>query len=79
MSLPPSFAAVIDSDAVSLTECDFSKGGVILIGNEGNGISDEVKATATHRVKLPMRGGAESLNAAIAAGIMMYDLMKDEM
>lgn len=50
----------------------------LIIGNEGNGISDAVKATATHRVKLPMRGGAESLNAAIAAGIMMYDLMKDE-
>lgn len=49
----------------------------LIIGNEGNGISDEVKATATHRVKLPMRGGAESLNAAIAAGIMMYDLMRE--
>ncbi len=49
----------------------------LIIGNEGNGISDAVKATATHRVRLPMRGGAESLNAAIAAGIMMYDLMRD--
>lgn len=49
----------------------------LIVGNEGNGISDAVKATATHRVKLPMRGGAESLNAAIAAGIMMYDLMRD--
>ena len=49
----------------------------LIIGNEGNGVSDEVKATATHKVKLPMRGGAESLNAAIAAGIMMYDLMKE--
>ena len=51
----------------------------LIIGNEGNGVSDEVKATATHRVKLPMRGGAESLNAAIAAGIMMYDLMRDDL
>ena len=51
----------------------------LIIGNEGNGISDEVKAVATHRVKLPMRGGAESLNAAIAAGIMMYDLMREDM
>lgn len=50
----------------------------LIIGNEGNGISDEVKATATHRVKLPMRGGAESLNAAVAAGIMMYDLMRED-
>ncbi|MBE5797667.1 MAG: RNA methyltransferase [Clostridiales bacterium] len=49
----------------------------LIIGSEGNGVSDEVKAVATHRVKLPMRGGAESLNAAVAAGIMMYELTKD--
>ena len=50
----------------------------LIIGNEGNGVSDEVKAEATHKVALPMRGGAESLNAAIAAGIMMYDLMRED-
>ena len=49
---------------------------VLVIGNEGNGISFPVQAEATHRLLLPMRGGAESLNAAVAAGIMMYDLMK---
>lgn len=49
---------------------------VLIIGNEGNGVSDAVKNTATHRLCLPMRGGAESLNAAVAAGIMMYDLMR---
>lgn len=48
----------------------------LIIGNEGNGISDAVKAEATHKLKLPMRGGAESLNAAIAAAIMMYDLSR---
>ncbi|MBQ7850974.1 MAG: RNA methyltransferase [Clostridia bacterium] len=50
---------------------------VLVIGSEGNGVTDEVKAEATHRVKLPMRGGAESLNAAVAAGIMMYELTRD--
>ncbi len=50
---------------------------VLVIGSEGNGVTDEVKALATHRVRLPMRGGAESLNAAVAAGIMMYELTKD--
>ena len=50
---------------------------VLIIGNEGNGVSSPVKAEATHRLRLPMRGGAESLNAAVAAGIMMYDLMKN--
>lgn len=49
---------------------------VLVIGNEGNGISEAVKAAATHRLCLPMRGGAESLNAAVAAGIMMYDLTR---
>ena len=50
---------------------------VLVIGNEGSGVSDAVKAVATHRLCLPMRGGAESLNAAIAAGIMMYDLTRN--
>ena len=49
---------------------------VLIVGNEGNGISPAVQAEATHRLRLPMRGGAESLNAAVAAGIMMYDLTR---
>lgn len=49
---------------------------VLVIGNEGNGVSPEVRALATHRFALPMRGGAESLNASVAAGIMMYDLAR---
>lgn len=49
---------------------------VLVIGNEARGVSDEVMALATQKLKLPMRGGAESLNAAVAAGIMMYELTK---
>ena len=56
---------------------DVSSSFVLIIGNEGNGISGPVKAEATHHLKLPMYGGAESLNASVAAGIMMYDLMRD--
>ena len=51
---------------------------VLVIGNEGNGVSEPVRALATHRLRLPMRGGAESLNAAIAAGIMMYELTREQ-
>ncbi len=46
---------------------------VLVVGSEGRGISYEVSAAATHRLALPMRGGAGSLNAAVAAGIMMYE------
>ena len=47
---------------------------VLVIGNEARGISDATRAQANMLVRLPMRGGAESLNAAVAAGIMMYGL-----
>ena len=49
---------------------------VLVIGSEGNGVSAAVREVATHHLALPMRGGAESLNAAVAAGIMMYELMR---
>ncbi len=47
---------------------------VLLIGNEGAGLTEAVKALALQKVKLPMRGGAESLNAAVACAVMLYDL-----
>ncbi len=46
----------------------------LLIGNEGAGLTPESMAAATHCYRLPMRGHAESLNAAVAAAILMYDL-----
>lgn len=48
----------------------------VVIGNEGAGISPSVLACATKRVTLPMRGGAESLNAAVACAIILYDLIR---
>ena len=48
----------------------------LVIGSEGNGVSPAVRDLATVRLRLPMRGLAESLNAAVAAGIMMYGLME---
>ncbi len=44
----------------------------ILIGNEANGLSAEAMNIATHAYKIPMPGGAESLNAAVAASLMIY-------
>ena len=55
--------------------CPHSKA-VLVIGSEGNGVSSAVRAVATHHLALPMRGGAESLNAAVAAGIMIYEMAR---
>ena len=44
----------------------------VVIGNEGNGVSDSVADLCT-KYRLPMYGFAESLNASVAAGIMIYE------
>ena len=50
---------------------------VLVIGSEGRGVSQAVRSAATHHLALPMRGGAESLNAAVAAGIMIYEMARE--
>ena len=45
-----------------------------LIGNEGNGLSDEISGRADMLVKIPMQGKLESLNAAVAAALLMYNV-----
>ena len=44
-----------------------------LIGNEGNGLSDEIADLADRYIKIPMEGEVESLNAAISAALLMYE------
>ncbi len=48
------------------------EGFALVIGNEGNGVSQAVKERATQTVSIPMRETQESLNAAVSAGILMY-------
>ncbi len=48
----------------------------IIVGNEANGISDETSALADRLVKIPMPGKAESLNASVAASIMIYEIVR---
>ncbi len=59
-------------NAENIESVDFSKGGVMLIGNEGNGLKEETIKASSKRVKIAMRGRAESLNAAAAAAILLY-------
>lgn len=54
---------------------EFKPGSVLVIGNEANGLSDDTAKVGTP-VTIPMKGSAESLNAAAAAAIAMWELMK---
>lgn len=59
-------------DGIDIKSVDFGASGMILIGNESNGISTDLERFVTHKVTIPKIGQAESLNAAIAAGIFCY-------
>ncbi len=69
-------AAVIDTDAEKVTECGFTGRQAVFIGNEGNGLPAEVSRRCDRRVTIPMNGTINSLNAAMAAGILMWELKK---
>jgi TrmH family RNA methyltransferase len=68
------YAAVLDGTSVNKIEP--VKNGCIIIGNEGKGISDEVLAMVKHKITIPRVGHAESLNAAVATGIILSHLQQ---
>ncbi|MGF9914625.1 RNA methyltransferase [Paenibacillus ehimensis] len=62
--------------AVSCYEHDFRESTWFVIGNEGQGVSEEVRLLARHQVLIPMKGRAESLNAAMAATVVLFEAMR---
>ncbi len=70
------YAAVIDADAVSLTDCDFSGGSAVVIGNEGNGLTDADAMICDKKLTIRMHGNIDSLNAAMAAGIIIWEMKR---
>ncbi len=70
------FACVVDSNAKSITDIEFSDGCALIIGNEANGLTDVAKRESDIQITIPMTGKAESLNAATAAAISMWEMMK---
>lgn len=59
----------------SIYDIEYNKK-VIVIGNEANGVSKEIQDLADYKVKIPMLGKTESLNASVAAGIMIYEYVR---
>ncbi len=60
------------SDAVSYSEMKLGEKNAIIFGNEGQGVSQEIIDAADQKVIIPIYGSAESLNVAMASGIMLY-------
>jgi len=64
----PIYATTLQGD--NIYTLNTNNKGIIIIGNESKGISDALLALATRQILIPRKGGAESLNAAISAGIV---------
>ena len=72
-----SYATVPLNADKAVTEIDFKSGNVIAaIGNEGNGLTKECIEACSCKITIPMTGNAESLNAGIAAGIVMWEMVR---
>ena len=72
----PVYGTLLDGD--NMYETDLSNDGVIVVGNEGNGISSEVQKVLTHRIKIPAYGNSmmESLNVAIATSLVCAEFRR---
>jgi len=64
-------------ESVSIYETDYTKK-VIVIGNEANGVSNEILQMADQKIKIPMLGKTESLNASVATGIILYEVVRQK-
>ena len=61
------------SGGQGLQEIDLAGPGLVLVGGEGAGLPADVEAAADARLTIPMRGPVESLNVAVAAGVILYE------
>ena len=72
----PTYAATLTESAVDIATVSLDRAAVV-IGNEGNGVSSIVEDACEGHIILPMSGNAESLNASVAAGIIMWEMQKE--
>ena len=62
----------------SIYDIDYNKK-VIVIGNEANGVQEKIQQLADKKVKIPMLGKTESLNASVATGIILYEYVRQKL
>ncbi len=68
----PVYASMLDREAKQLQDFDQVPQLALVIGNEAHGVSQDVAELSDEKLYIPIKGQAESLNAAVAAGIMIY-------
>lgn len=62
--------------SLNIYDCDLTNGVGILVGNEGNGLTEGITELAHKNIKIPMIGKSESLNAGVATSIIAYEVLR---
>lgn len=73
----PLYAAALTGDCIPVQQAALSRCAVV-IGNEGRGVSEETLAACDRKLMIPMDGAAESLNAGVAAAILMWEMTRQQ-
>jgi TrmH family RNA methyltransferase len=73
------FCTALAKESLVLGNFDFHPNDSVIIGNEGHGISDDTLSHSTNSIFIPMNKNAESLNAATAAAIVLWEMNKNSL
>ena len=72
-------ATYLGEEALPYTSLDYTQPLAIVFGNESEGISEEARNLADHKIRIPMLGMAQSLNLSVSVGIILYEALKQRM
>lgn len=70
-------SGALSSNTIDFKKADYSGKTIIVVGNEANGITDEILSISDTMVKIPIYGQAESLNVAVAASLLVYEAKRN--
>lgn len=71
------YSAAIDVSSRNFKEIEYAKSSVLVMGNEGNGVSHIIKKSSDALIHIPMQKGVDSLNVSVAAGIIIFEMIKN--
>ena len=66
-------SAAVSSGGTPYDRVDLTRPVALVVGNEGAGLGEDLLKAVSARVSIPMRGGVESLNVAVAAGLVLFE------
>jgi TrmH family RNA methyltransferase len=69
-----SYAACLSDSSISVDDISFEENSLVVIGNEANGLTEATINACKHKVIIPMKGKIDSLNAGVAASIIMWEM-----